>query len=452
LIVGDVIYASQSEENPESNSMGMLAAIKGNGVGDVTQSLAIWKTRGAMIGRATPVMVDGKLVAVDDGAGYYVYNPDTGKQLYSKKLGTAQRASPLYADGKIYTVDMNGRWNVLKPKPDGSVDVIHRLRLPGECHSSPIVSHGRIYVQSLDTLFCIAKKGATPAADPIPAPPVEPKAADDAEPATVLVVPAEALVRPGEKIAFEARVYDAAGRRLKDRPAVFSVKGNGAAESNGQFTAGAKPHSAAMVTATVGGLKAEARVRVIPDLPWSFDFADGEIPVTWVGMRYRHVIRKNGDDPFMVKITTIPKGQRSQAWIGHPDFHDYTMQAEFKGARTNDKLPDMGLIAQRYTFDLMGQAQQLQIRTWTASTRRAVANVPFKWKEGVWYVMKFRAANEGPKAVLRGKVWPKGETEPEAWNLELADDAPNRNGSPGFYGNAQNSEISIDNVKVFANQ
>ena len=33
---------------------------------------------------------------------------------------------------------------------------------------------------------------------------------------------------------------------------------------------------------------------------------------------------------------------------------------------TNNKMPDMGLIAQRYTLDLMGASQQLQIRSWTS--------------------------------------------------------------------------------------
>ena len=32
-----------------------------------------------------------------------------------------------------------------------------------------------------------------------------------------------------------------------------------------------------------------ARIRVIPPLPWSYNFDNGEIPVTWVGIRYRHI-------------------------------------------------------------------------------------------------------------------------------------------------------------------
>ena len=66
----------------------------------------------------------------------------------------------------------------------------------------------------------------------------------------------------------------------------------------------------------------------------------------------------------MVKVTYIPKGTRSQLWMGHPDLHDYTIQADLKGAREDNQIPDMGVIAQRYTLDMMGQSQKLQIRSW----------------------------------------------------------------------------------------
>ena len=51
-------------------------------------------------------------------------------------------------------------------------------------------------------------------------------------------------------------------------------------------------------------------------LPWKFDFSDGEVPVTWIGARYRHVVRDVDGNKVMVKVTTIPKGPRSQAILG----------------------------------------------------------------------------------------------------------------------------------------
>jgi hypothetical protein len=52
--------------------------------------------------------------------------------------------------------------------------------------------------------------------------------------------------------------------------------------------------------------------------------------------------------------------------------------------------------------------------------------------------------------MLRGKVWPRGEPEPAAWTIEAVHEHGNLQGSPGFFGNSKDSEISIDNVSVTA--
>ena len=44
------------------------------------------------------------------------------------------------------------------------------------------------------------------------------------------------------------------------------------------MAASAPAHTATILTAKVGDLQAQARIRVVPDLPWKFDFADGQVP------------------------------------------------------------------------------------------------------------------------------------------------------------------------------
>jgi hypothetical protein len=229
------------------------------------------------------------------------------------------------------------------------------------------------------------------------------------------------------------------------------VDGNGKVSATGQFEASASAaHVASMVTAKSGELTATARVRIVPNLPWKFDFSNGEIPVTWNGVRYRHVPREVDGEKLMVKVTTIPKGTRSQGWMGHSDLHDYTVQADLRASIRDGKLPDMGVIAQRYTIDMMGASQQLQIRTWVP-TLRAAKTIPFDWKPDVWYTVKLKAENAGGKAVLRGKVWRKDQAEPKEWMIETVDESPNTAGSPGLFGNATNAEIFVDNISVTPN-
>ena len=115
-------------------------------------------------------------------------------------------------------------------------------------------------------------------------------------------------------------------------------------------------------------------------------------------------------------------------------------------------MPDAGVIAQRYTLDLMGNAQQLQIRSWTAQLQnRFAVNVPFTWEPGVTYVLKFRAETDGEKAHLKGKAWKKGDAEPAEWTITGTDEAGNLNGSPGLFGNASVAEVTYDNITVTPN-
>ena len=182
-------------------------------------------------------------------------------------------------------------------------------------------------------------------------------------------------------------------------------------------------------------------------------------PLSWVGARYRHIIREVDGSPALTKITTIPKGARSRCWMGHSDLKEYTISADVRGARMSDQLPDIGLTAHGYVLDLMGENQELELRTWSAQHRIARGNegskTTFPWKEDTWYRMKFRVdiESEPPAAValLRGKIWPKGQPEPKEWTVTARDESPNLAASPGLYGNAKVAELYLDNIEVTAN-
>ncbi len=462
LVVGDRVFASQSEENIDDATMGAVVAIdalaKGpiapTGEMDLTKSGELWRDKEIMSGKASPIMVDGRLVTITDTSTLMVLNPATGEVLDKTKVGRVMRSTPLYADGKIYTTSMNGYVYVLKLEND-EIKTVSRTRLPSgeECHGSPIVSHGRIYIPTNGGIYCIADESKQPGAVDPPAPPAETAGSD--QPAFVQVVPADVLLKPGTEQKFTVRLFNATGQLLKESAAEFSLDGPGEINADGVYqVASGNAHTATIVTAKVDDLTGQARIRVVPDLPWKFDFEDGQVPITWVGARYRHQIRDMDGNKVLVKVTTIPKGTRSQAWMGQPDLSNYTIQADVRGAITDNKMPDIGLTAQRYTLDLRGASQELQIRSWVPVMRMA-KTVKFAWKPDTWYTMKFKAALEEADgkqiAVLRGKVWPKGEEEPNAWTVEATDTQPNLTGSPGLYGNAKDAELYLDNLTVTPN-
>ena len=74
--------------------------------------------------------------------------------------------------------------------------------------------------------------------------------------------------------------------------------------------------------------------------------------------------------------------------------------------------------------------------------------IDFHWDMGVWYTMKMRVDIEGGKAIVRGKVWKKGDPEPDAWSIEVEDPLPIEEGSPALYGYSP-ATIYYDNVKMW---
>jgi hypothetical protein len=168
--------------------------------------------------------------------------------------------------------------------------------------------------------------------------------------------------------------------------------------------------------------------------------------------------RQVDGDGVMCKISTIPLGARSQGWMGHSDLQNYTVQADILGTAAPlaapglpPQMPDIGVQGQRYRLEMRGADQQLKLSSWVAHEIK-FTTVPFEWMPDTWYTMKLRASVADGKAVLQGKAWPRSEQEPNDWQIRWTDEPANTHGSPGFFGNAKNAEIFIDNVKLTANQ
>lgn len=463
LVVGDTVYYSQSEENVIGNTMGALVAIDGTMSGNLSGKEK-WFVPQIMSGKSSPVMVDGKLWTVDDRAKLYVFDPETGEQIDKQALGTAMRSTPLVADGKVYTITNSGRWYILKPTADG-VEIVHKLRLGEDNDGSPIVSDGRIYVPTSNAIYCLGDASVTPSADPLPPRPQETPIDKDPQPALVQVEPYDVLLTPGEEQSYQVRLYNSRGQLLKEVPAgeaTYSVDGPGTISVDGTYTAPSEnEHQVALVQCKVGDLTGTARVRVVPPLPWSFDFETAEdVPLTWIGGRVRYVLRDKDGKRFAVKRDELPTpndpnnklGTRSQLTMGPVDMADYTIEADFSLEEQDGKLPDFGLTNSRYSMTVRPMNNELRIYSWSPHDHRTNASVEFDPTAHTWYTMKMRVDPQGDKALVRGKLWPRGEAEPESWTIEMEDAAPHLFGSPGLFGKAEVAEIFVDNIKVYPNK
>jgi outer membrane protein assembly factor BamB len=460
---GDVVYMGHSEENITGTKVGAVVAVDAAGMGNITKSGEIWRELEIADGKSSILKVNDLLYCPDDSGKMFVLNAKDGSPVGRKiSLGTINFASPVYADGKIYYVEKNGRWYIMTPDAKEGVKRFERGKsmgmFPGspqeECWASPVISHGRLYVATTSALYCFEDTAKKHAAVERPALAKESPASDDQKPAQVQVSPCELLLSPGDTRDFTVRTYNARGQLLKESPAEFSLDGPGKIDKEGLYSAPKDgTQVAAIVTAKVGDLSSKARIRIVPKLPWKFDFEGlKDAPITWVGARYRHVMRPVDGSNAMVKITTIPLGTRSRLSMGPSDLHDYTVQCDFKAA-PGLKLPDVGVIAQGYTLEVSGDNKWLKLMSWIAHDKRTQKEVPFKLEPNVWYTVKLRAANDDGKAVLQGKIWKRDDKEPAEWSIEMKDPMPNSTGAPGLFGNAvpPTGEIAIDNVLVTPN-
>jgi len=459
---GDVVYTGHSEENLTGTKVGAVVAVNGAGMGNLTQSGEIWKELEIADGKSSILKVNDLLYCPDDGGKLFILNAKDGSPVGRKiSLGTINFASPLYADGKIYYVEKNSRWYIMTPDEKDGVKRFERGKTTGqfpggtqeECWASPVISHGKLYILTTSALYCFEDTSKKHGASERPAAAKE-AAVDDQKPAVLQVSPCELLLSPGEKKQLTARTYNGRGQLLKETSAEFSLDGPGSISPKGEFTAAeGKEHTATIVTAKSGELTGKARIRIVPKLPWKFDFEGlKDAPVTWVGARYRHVMRQVDGSNVMVKITTIPLGTRSRLSMGPSDLHDYTVQTDFKAA-DGGKLPDVGVIAQGYTLEVSGENEWLKLMSWIAHDKRSQKELPFKLEPNVWYTLKLRASNDDGKAMLQGKIWKRDDKEPADWSIEMKDPMPNMAGAPGLFGNAvpPTGEIFIDNVSVTPN-
>jgi hypothetical protein len=420
--------------------------------GEIPYDKLLWHIPKLTVGRSAPLLIDDRLYFIEDGANLVIVDPNTGEEIAEKKLGRIMFGSAVYGDGKIFVGEATGIFQILKPTDKG-VDVLSRVRLNGEeILGSPVISNGKVLIPTLESLYCIGVAGNN-GGDAQPLPAHKPEAAvTDQQVAHIQIVPSEVLLAPGSKAKFAVRAFNAMGQPVATPQVQYSLDGAGAIDADGALTIPAgKEHRFLAITASAGELKSVARARIVPPLPWAFDFSDKKVPVTWIGAAYRHQPKEFEGESVLVKVSTIPKGTRSQSWMGWTGLHDYTVQADVYSTVVDDQPASMGLVNQRYTLDLMAGGK-LQIRSWTPRLElRFAKTIDYAWQPKTWYTLKFQSENKDGQAILRGKVWPRGETEPMEWTIEAADGTPNVIGSPGLFGNSSPSEFYIDNVQVYQN-
>jgi len=462
---------------------------------------------------SSPILVGDTVYVVAEKGDLCAVDANTGAIKWKLKLGIEQRnSSPFYADGKLYVpmldnpggkgggdsreAGTSGALYIIKPgdKPE----ILQHAELEGRCFGTPVAYNGKLYMQTEKYLYCWGsnspKLRTSDSTNRLQGDMVKPRSLDKniAEvsmtgsaatkpgPAKSLqIIPSEVTLRPGQSASFRARTIDANGFTVGEIadmkslvwtnyiPPTARVKSlmNGKFDADGKLvTAADAKISAGAFEATSGDLKGYIRGRVLPYLPLSQDFesftlsetntAEGANfaypPLPWIGARFKFEVRERDGTKCLTKTIDNKFFQRATVFLGSSTASNYTMQADVMSDGNRRKMSEVGIINQRYAIVLKGNDQKLEVSSNFERLREAV---DFKWSPNVWYHIKSRVdiAADG-SGVVRGKVWPRGETEPEAWTIEVKHRTAHQEGSPGLFGfSPQDMRVYIDNIKVNAN-
>ena len=485
VVQGNLVYIGLGEENDGETTQGRVVCLDGSKVTAGKPAL-VWKLDGIKAKFASPVLHDGKLYMCGDTGQLYCIDAATGKLLWDYLYGKNTKGSPVLADGKIYLAEVNSKFHILRPTAEGCEKVhtqFFKSKMAGEeveINGSPAIANGRVYFMTGSDLYCIGAK------EPKASAAVAPAAGDgkaEGPAAHLQIFPADITVFAGDSVELAAHAYDAKGRLLGPVSVNWSLAGMKPPEGVAPM-AGATPPPALVgklsaesgETSTVtpamappaqfgrvviksGNLTAECRVRVVPRLPYAPNLAnipEGRTPGGWVNCQGKFAIVMHEGKKVLKKLAVNPSPlvSRANAYISRPDSTGYAIRADIQGTKVRDDLPDVGVVANRYTLMLAGNTQQLRLTSWDALPR-VDKSVSFPWKAGVWYTMKFEVVVREKDALIRGKVWDRTAKEPEEWTVEFTDPVPNREGSAAIYGYAAGilekqtgCEIYYDNIRI----
>ena len=146
---------------------GDVYAITPGGSGDVTQTHMKWHTaRSTSRDLPSPIVIDDNMLVMDmRGAKITNYDVPTGKQLWVKRIGTANSgqfsSTPVAWGGLAFFVAESGEVFAVQPSKDG-MKIVSRNTVDSSdeeiFRSSLTPSEGQVFLRSDSVLYCIGKR------------------------------------------------------------------------------------------------------------------------------------------------------------------------------------------------------------------------------------------------------------------------------------------------------
>jgi len=476
------LIAIQGKENVDDSTTGRMVSLQlvkepaGGEKGPVVldHSAEVWRNELGIF-TSSPVIVEDRIYQTIHTGDLCCVDANNGEILWKEKLGPTQlHASPLYADGKLYVPLLDGKFYILRPSDEGA-EILSEVNFEEKLYGAPSVWNGKVYLHTDKALHCF---GSREPGKNLPKPP-NPFEPTELRPTKLQAIPAEVLMRPGEKVSFELRGLEATGlfhRKLESAswtkfvPPAAKVKAklDAGFDEAGELVAqpDAKISAGMFKGVSEEGYSGTIRGRILPNLPYSEDFESFDLsvphkkeegvrfaypPLPWIGARFKWEVREVDGTKALAKTLDRVLFQRGITFVGHPDESNYTIQADVMSDGNRRSMSNGGIINQRYFISLIGNWQQLEV---SSNHDRIKVGVPFKWKRNVWYTIKSRVdVAEDGSGIVRGKAWKRSDPEPSEWTIEVPHKVAHTKGAPGIIGFSPQSKfrVYVDNISITPN-
>lgn len=137
--------------------LGLSLDAQGNITG--SKDAHIWRRNENTPDVPSPLVHDGLVYLCRENGILICLDAKSGEEIYQETKEITRerhRASPVYGDGKIYLVARNGVTKVVKAGK--KFELLASNDIGEAVSSSPVISGGRIYLRTYDSLFAIGKK------------------------------------------------------------------------------------------------------------------------------------------------------------------------------------------------------------------------------------------------------------------------------------------------------
>ncbi|MBN1457729.1 MAG: PQQ-binding-like beta-propeller repeat protein [Sedimentisphaerales bacterium] len=135
---------------------GELIAIRTGGQGDITKTNIAWAADDGIPDICSPLCTDQFVLLLTTGGTLTCYKVQDGQKAWEKKLDGNFNASPSLVGDKIYLLSIKGVLSVIRAGAE--YEEISRSDIGENCFASPAFADGRIYIRTVENIYCFGNK------------------------------------------------------------------------------------------------------------------------------------------------------------------------------------------------------------------------------------------------------------------------------------------------------